>query len=166
MAQRLDLDRLDTDLAGAGVRLGIGGLYGVSIGYSRLGGRSDGIVLEEFDVESTFTLVANTALAFGVVTDAGVATIDSDRFANSNTLARYGFGIELSSTPYRALQLVASLRYRIYIDNTSQATCRDGAASGQLGRGACAYHGGVRLYNEYVGDGSGPEAAVSLRYRF
>lgn len=98
--------------------------------------------------------------------DIGLAGADLDRLRNSNSLGSIGFGVQPALRLHKHLSIVAMIGYRFYWDTTEPTTCNDGTTSSSVGSGTCSHHGGIRHYNEELGNGQGPEMSIGLRISF
>ncbi len=98
--------------------------------------------------------------------DIGITSADVAGFQNSNTLVSLGLGLQPRIRLGQHVSLVGLVGFRFYFDWTRETTCNDGTRTNSLGVGVCADHGGIRHYNDHIGDSAGFEAALGLSFSF
>lgn len=160
------LDVVDADLAG--VAVGLQGI-GDQTYFMEMRASSDSDVGLDF-VELLFggrwASEVLPAPKLGVQLDLGITGADLDGLRNSNSLVSVGGGIFAEFPLSQAATVVAFGGGRYYLDTTEPTTCNDGTKSKSTGSGTCSHHGGIRNYNDYIGDGFAPEVSIGVRFRF
>ena len=75
----------------------------------------------------------------------------SKKSLNSNYIS-FGATSSLNYILHKKYVIGSVLNYKHYLDITPNTTCNDGSSSDSKGQGTCSYHGGIKHYNEKIGD--------------
>lgn len=96
----------------------------------------------------------------------GYAVADIDGVNADNDFVTLPIGLEAGYRFNGRLGIYAGVGYKWAFNTTENTTCADGRTTDSTGRGSCSYHGGIAQYNEKIGDVSGANLRVGLRFSF
>lgn len=96
----------------------------------------------------------------------GIGSLDFDKFENTNVLMSLPIGLMGTYSINKNWFIDMKLGYTYFIDLTSPTECNDGTESDSTGSGTCSYHGGISRYQDQIGNGSGVNYGIGLRYQF
>ncbi len=163
--QRLEFDQIST--SAQGVTIGYAWREDKNL-YLELDMMNSSDDLTYFDLSGAYNFKLidgeNLDLLFNV--GVGVSYIDYEQFQNTNTLLSFPVGFTGSYSISEQWNAELSAGYRYHIDLTSPTECNDGTESDSVGSGTCSYHGGIKRYQDQIGDGGGINASLGFRYTY
>lgn len=160
------LDVVDADLRGVAVGLQTVGEAAFFTEVRSTSDSEEGLDFFEWLFGGRWSSTELGAPRIGGQFDIGLARGDLDGLRNSSSLVSVGAGVFAELPLGAAASLFAFGGGRYYLDTTEPTTCNDGTKSSSTGSGTCSHHGGIRHYNDYIGDGFAPELAIGIRFYF
>lgn len=166
----MDLDNISIGELSKNIGVGVV-LKDISL---QVGYRSLNSDYNEFNVSAMYDFYSQNDISVYGKLDLGSGRLSLDEYENSNTIKRLSAGLGVKYKYNENISFLAEVLTHNFIDKTTKGNtyetmlCNDGT----VGSGICAFHGGVATITavteevDLVGNGSGTEVGISVRYNF